>query len=305
MTTKVKIKTNRNNKLKEEVLNIFRAMPYLLPFIILISFFVLWPIIYVFLTAFKERYSVWTGAYAGWGLENFRDIFADRNFMGAIRNTFVYAFLVVPISTCIAIVIATLLNQKIKFRGLFQTAFFLPMVTSALAIGLAWRWLFHHRFGFFNYILSFFGVDPINWLQAHGMVVIVVFGIWNILPFTIILLLSGLQNIDPLYYTAAKADGAKTLRTFFRITVPLLAPTIGLVLIVNMISSFRVFGELFPFFAGQPGFAGSLWTMVFYIFDMFFVRSRFGHAAAAALILFLITFVLTLIQLFIQRKWRY
>ena len=124
------------------------------------------------------------------------------------------------------------------------------MVTSITAVGLAWKLMYNKNFGIINYLLSFFGVDPIPWLEkaAYSIPALVIFGIWNILPFTIILLLSGLQNIDPQYYTAARVDGSKSLRIFFRITVPLLAPTIFLVCIVNTISCFKVFSELYPLF---------------------------------------------------------
>ena len=187
----------------------------------------------------------------------------------AIVNTLKYVVLVVPISTCIAVVVAYLLNQKLRFSALFQTAYFLPMVTSITAVGLAWRLMYNERFGIINYMLSWFGVDPIGWLTKaqYSMPALVIFGIWNILPFTIILLLSGLQNIDEQYYTAAKVDGARSLRIFFRITVPLLAPTIFLVCIVNTISSFKVFSGIVPALQGrgravlQPLYGGVLHTL--------------------------------------------
>ena len=216
---------------------------YLLPFLIGILAFTLYPVINVIFMSFKEDYSYLTREFAQWGVGNYEKVFADPKFEQAIANTLKYVVLVVPISTCIAVVVAYLLNQKLRFSALFQTAYFLPMVTSITAVGLAWRLMYNERFGIINYILSWFGVDPIGWLTKaqYSMPALVIFGIWNILPFTIILLLSGLQNIDEQYYTAAKVDGARSLRIFFRITVPLLAPTIFLVCIVNTISSFKVF----------------------------------------------------------------
>ena len=280
---------------------------YLLPFLIGILAFTLYPVINVIFMSFKEDYSYLTREFAQWGVGNYEKVFADPKFEQAIVNTLKYVVLVVPISTCIAVVVAYLLNQKLRFSALFQTAYFLPMVTSITAVGLAWRLMYNERFGIINYMLSWFGVDPIGWLTKaqYSRPALVIFGIWNILPFTIILLLSGLQNIDEQYYTAAKVDGARSLRVFFRITVPLLAPTIFLVCIVNTISSFKVFSELYPLFKGEAGPFYNLYTVVYYIRYAMMESREYGVAAAAALVLFLFILVFTMVQLLIQRKWQH
>lgn len=131
---------------------------------------------------------------------------------------------------------------------------------------------------------------------------LIIFGIWNILPFTIILLLSGLQNIDEMYYTAAKVDGAKSTKIFFRITVPLLSPTIFLVCIVNTISCFKVFSELYPLFNGKPGPYYNLYTVVYYIRYAMMEKRKYGYAAAAAVILFFCVLIFTVIQLRMQKR---
>lgn len=280
---------------------------YLLPFIIGILVFTVYPILNVFLISFKEKYKMLSGEFSQFGLGNYSIILKDRYFINGLKNTAIYVFTVVPISTCLSIFFASLLNKKLKLSPIYQTAFFLPMVTSVIAIGLAWKWMYNNDYGVFNYFLSFFHVDPINWLNnpKYGLLAIIIYGIWSYLPFTIILLLAGLQNINPLYVTAAKIDGASRSKIFFRITLPLLAPTIGLVLIVNMISASKVFSELFPLFNGKPGSAYNLYTVVYYIFELFYVKWRLGQASAAAIILFLIVLVFTLVQLFLQRKWKY
>ena len=216
---------------------------YLLPFFLGIAVFTLYPVVNVVLMSFKEGYSHLTRNFTQWGMANYQAVLRDPKFAQAIGNTVKYVVCVVPISTCIAVVVAYLLNQKLRFSALFQTAYFLPMVTSITAVGLAWKLMYNKNFGIINYILSFFGIDKIPWLEnaAWSIPALVIFGVWNILPFTIILLLSGLQNIDPQYYTAARVDGSSGVRIFFRITVPLLAPTIFLVCIVNTISCFKVF----------------------------------------------------------------
>ena len=270
---------------------------YLLPFFLGIAVFTLYPVVNVVLMSFKEDYSYLSRSFTQWGLGNYTKVLGDRYFSQAVGNTFKYVLMVVPISTCIAVIVAYLLNQKLRFSALFQTAYFLPMVTSVTAVGLAWKLMYNKNFGIINYVLSAFGINPIPWLEnaKWSLPALVIFGIWNILPFTIILLLSGLQNIDPQYYTAARVDGSKSLRIFFRITVPLLAPTIFLVCMVNTISSFKVFSELYPLFNGKPGPFNNMYTVVYYIRDAMLNR-KYAVAAAAAIILFIFIFIFTMIQ---------
>lgn len=279
---------------------------YLSPFLIGIIVFTLYPFLNVILISLKEDYKLLTGEFSALGLRNYAQVINDPNFLNGLKNTGLYVLFVVPISTVISLLFATLLNSVKKFQGLFQTAYFLPMVTSVMAIGLVWKWMFNFDYGLINYGLSLISIDPINWLNnpAYNLTALIIYGIWSMLPFTIILLLAGLQNVNPLYYVTARADGAKTPMIFFRITLPLLAPTIGLTLIINMIYASQVFSELFPLFNGRPGSAYSLYTVVYYLFDAFYVKWKLGNAAASAVILFLIVLLLTGIQLFIQRKWR-
>ena len=279
---------------------------FLTPFLIGLILFTLYPFINVFLISFKEGYKVLSGEFTSFGFQNYETVMSDPNFLNGLKNTGLYVVLVVPIATVLSLLIATLLNNDIKLKGFFQTCYFLPMVTSITAIGLVWKWLFNFDYGLINYFLSVFGIDPVNWLNnpAYNLAALVIYGVWSMIPFTTILLLAGFQNVSPQYYTAARADGAKGGRIFFRITLPLLAPTIGLTLIVNMISASKVFSELFPLFNGQPGSAYSLYTVVYYLYDAFFVKWKLGRAAASAVILFAIVLVLTMIQLFIQRKWK-
>jgi len=137
------------------------------------------------------------------------------------------------------------------------------------------------------------------------MTSLIIYGVWSSLPFTIILLLSGLQSVNPQYAVAAKVDGARDWLIFRKVTLPLLAPTVVLTVILNVISGSRVFTELMPLFNGRPGPGHSLYTMVFYIYEAFYVRWRFGPAAAASVVLFLIVFVFTMMQLFIARRWKH
>ena len=284
---------------------------YLIPFAIGLLIFTVYPIVNVVIMSFKEGYRL-SGSYSGWGIGNYLQVLTNENFLSSIKNTFIYVFTVVPIATILSIIIATLLNQKIKGMAIFQTAYFLPMVTSSIAVGISWRYMFNYQYGIINWLLGLINIGPIDWLGATGGVapwnifVIIIFGIWNMMPFTIILLLSGLQNIDPMYYTAAKVDGANSWKIFRRITVPLLAPTIFLTMIVNMISAFKVYNEVIPFWSGKAGaLSNNLYTMVYWIKETFYSKLRLGYAASASIVLFLIILVFTMIQKFVQKKTDY
>ncbi len=279
---------------------------FLAPFLIGLGIFTIYPFVNVILISFKEDYKMLTGAFSGIGFANYEAVIGDANFLNGLKNTGLYVLFVVPIATAISLFVAYFLNQDIKLKGLFQTCYFLPMVTSITAIGLVWKWMFNYDYGLINYFFSLFGAKAINWLNdpKYNLTALIIYGIWSMLPFTIILLLAGFQNVNPQYYTAARADGAKSGKIFCRITLPLLAPTIGLTLIINMISASKVFTELFPLFNGKPGSAYSLYTVVYYLYDAFYVQWKLGKAAASAVVLFIIVLVLTMIQLFIQRKWK-
>ena len=294
---------------KHEVSGYLEAFDFVLPFMVGLAVFTIYPIINVVLLSFKEKYKQLSDSFSSWGFANYTRVLNDARFISALKNTGEYVLFVVPISTCLAIVIANLLNKKVKLNALFQTAYFLPMVTAAMATGLAWKFMFNLQSGPINYILGLFGIEPVDWIgkAQNNIWALIIYGIWNILPFTIILMISGLQNIDDTYYTAARVDGAHSTRIFFRITVPLLAPTISLVLIINSISSAKVFNDLFPLFNSSPGTYENLYTVVYYIYKNAFQNGPvgMGGAAAAAIVLFLILFVLTMLQQWIQRKWRY
>lgn len=293
---------------RKKVAGIVEPLDYLLPFFFGVILFTLYPMVRVFIMAFQERYKL-TGEYLRWGFGNFNDVLFGVNtkLPQALGNTLLYVLFTVPLSTAIALILANLLNQKIKLRALFQTAYFLPMVTSATAVGMVWKFMFNEGYGIINWLLSLFGIGPVAWLTDpnFSMPVMVIYGVWDSLPMTIILLIAGLQNIDDHYYTVAKVDGAKTRRIFFRITVPLLSPTIGLVLIINSISAFKVFNPVITLFSGYPGPMYNMYTMTYYIYEQINTSLEYGRAAAASLVLFLFILAFTMIQRFIQRKWTY
>lgn len=277
---------------------------YLSPFLIFIIIFTLYPVINVFTISFKENYSYLRGTFRALNFENYKYVLTDDKFTSGLRNTALYVLFVVPVSTAISLFFANLLNKKVKGSAIFQTAFFLPMVTSVTAVGLIWRLMYNQQYGIINWLLSKFGIEKIGWVTESrwSLLALIIFGTWNILPFTIIILLSGMQNINETYYTVARVDGAKPARIFFRITVPLLSPTIFLVCIVNTISCFKVFSELYPLFYGKPGPYYNLYTVVYYIRYAMMEKRKYGYAAAAAVILFLCIFVVTLLELYLKKR---
>ena len=277
---------------------------YLSPFLIFIIIFTLYPVINVFTISFKENYSYLRGTFKALNFENYKYVLSDDKFTSGLRNTALYVLFVVPVSTAISLFFANLLNKKVRGSAIFQTAFFLPMVTSVTAVGLIWRLMYNQQYGIINWLLSKFGIEKIGWVTESrwSLLALIIFGTWNILPFTIIILLSGMQNINETYYTVARVDGAKPARIFFRITVPLLSPTIFLVSIVNTISCFKVFSELYPLFYGKPGPYYNLYTVVYYIRYAMMEKRKYGYAAAAAVILFLCIFVVTLLELYLKKR---
>ena len=277
---------------------------YLSPFLIFIIIFTLYPVINVFTISFKENYSYLRGTFKAFNLENYKYVLTDDKFTSGLKNTALYVLFVVPVSTAIALFFANLLNKKVRGSAIFQTAFFLPMVTSVTAVGLIWRLMYNQQYGIINWLLSKFGIEKIGWVTESrwSLLALIIFGTWNILPFTIIILLSGMQNINETYYTVARVDGAKPMRIFFRITVPLLSPTIFLVSIVNTITCFKVFSELYPLFYGKPGPYYKLYTVVYYIRYAMMEKRKYGYAAAAAVILFLCIFVVTLLELYLKKR---
>ncbi len=280
---------------------------FLGPFMLGIVIFTIYPFINAFLMSFKENFSILRNTFSGWGLANYRKVLNDPIFLSGLKTTIKYVVIVVPISLIISIVIAVLLNNTRRFKAILQTAYFMPLVTSTAAISLVFRFIFANEGGLINKIITTLGQTQINFLGTNrwSEFVLYIFGIWNILPFTIILLLAGLQNIDPQYYTAAKVDGAKTLDIFTNITVPLLSPTIALVAIVNSISAFKVFDYVFQLY-NKPGPGYNLYTIIYYIYEKFGgTKPQYGYAAAASIVLFFIIAVFTLLQRVLQKKTNY
>lgn len=278
-----------------------KAWLFLLPALVVIGVFNIYPLFRAFTMSFQTgtlnnpRFN---------GVNNYLFVLKDPVFHTALKNTAVYAFAVVPIALIISMFIALLIFDKVKFKNFFETVFFIPYLTSTIAIGIVFRYLFHGDYGFINYILSFFGQAPINFLDSIGMSLptLIIFGVWSGLAFNIIIILAGLRNINPEYYKVADMFGASKREQFTRITLPQLIPTLTFLLTVNLISAFKVYSQVFALFNGRPGIANSAQTAVFYIYSKFHVDQKYGTAMAATILLFAFILIITVIQNKIIKK---
>ena len=282
-----------------------KAYLYLLPAFAVLGVFVFYPIVKTLRMGFYESYVYLTDTGKGLGLASFAYVLKDPAFRLALRNTLIIVAVGVPITIVLALGSALFINSLRKGRGVFQTIYFLPYVTSTIAIGLVFRWLFHSDYGYINYFLSFLGVAPQKWLTAPNLTIVsvTIFTIWNGLAFKIVLFLAGLQKIDPQYYQAARIDGTPPHRVFFRITMPLLSSTFWMVVIISVIHAFKTYNEVYSLFGGNgAGPGNSAITVVYYIYDMFFNRSQVHYASAAAIIFLMIVLALTALQKWVSRR---
>ncbi len=303
----------------------WKAWIYLAPAIVLLLIFTVWPIVNTLRMAFLENYNIMLATVPGVsfnvGLGNFQQVIQYGGFLTCLGNTMLICFLTVPISTFLALIIAVCLNAIKPLQRMLQTIFFLPYVTNSIAIGMVFAAMFNmigNNFGgegellitagIINNIIGLFGVEPVNWINvgssyAANVFVMVVYIVWNALPFKILILLGGLQSVNKQYYDAAKVDGTSRVRTFWRITVPLLSPMIAYVVITGFIGGFKEYSSIVGIFGEAMGPTGDprrLNTMVGFIYDA--LANHQGRASAAALILFGIIFVVTMINLWVSKK---
>lgn len=273
---------------------------YTLPWFVGFLVLTLYPILSSFWLMFTN--TSLTGGADFVGLENWDYAFnVDPLFMKAFKNTTLYVAMFVPSSLILAFFIALLLNQKIKLLGFFRTVFYLPYITSGVAVIILWGWIFNHDYGLLNYVLSFLGIKGPNWLGDRNiaMMSITLMSLWSI-GNTIIIMLAGIQDVPIAYYESAYIDGASKLKTVFTITLPLITPTIYFNLVVSIIGAFQIFQQPYILTGGGP--LNSTYTVSMGIFDNAFRYGRMGYASMLAWGLFIVVMILTLI---IQRSSKY
>ena len=303
----------------------WKAWLYLSPAIVLLLIFTVWPIINTVRIAFLEGYNALEALYGiefNIGIGNFVKVLQYSDFMTCLENTLLLTVLTVPISTILALLIAVALNSIKPLQKFLQTIFFLPYVTNSIAIGMVFAAMFNIVGSFYgteneiivtagiiNNVIEFFGGKAVNWINTGSsyeanMFVMIVYIVWNALPFKILVLLGGLQSINKQYYDAARVDGTSRRRIFARITVPLLSPMLAYVIITGFIGGFKEYTSIVGIFGekmGPPDDGGRLNTMVGFIYNALEGNNQ-GRASAAALILFGIILVVTMINLRVSKK---
>ncbi|MEG0294514.1 carbohydrate ABC transporter permease [Enterococcus sp.] len=272
-----------------------KAWLFLFPSLAVILVFSIYPLFRSFYMSFQTGTLI---RQEFGGIQNYQTVLSDPLFYRALKNTAYFAFGTVPIALIISLAIAWIIFEKVKHKSFFETIFFMPYVTSTIAIGIVFRYFFNGSYGIINYLLGLIGIPAVNWLDSVDMSVttLIIFGIWTSLAFNIIILLAGLRNIDEEHFKIAKMFGATDWEIFRRITFPQLVPTIAFLLTVNLISAFKVYTQVYALFGGQAGIANSATTAVFYIYDKFHIAGRPGIAMAATVILFIIILVVTFLQ---------
>lgn len=285
-----------------------KAWFYLFPALLVLGVFQIYPIIKSFLMGFYTDFDYLEDVVYEWGFNNFSNLFHDSDFILAIKNTCVLTLFAAPLSILVSLVFAVLLNMNIHCRKIFQSIYFLPFVTSMVAVSIVWAWMLNKDYGLINSILAVFGISKVAWLTNPKMTIpiLVVLSVWKGLGYRVIIFLAGLQGIDKQYYQAARIDGAGALRRFFHVTIPFLRPTIFFLSVTTIIDIFKTFDEVYVMYSNQPGPLNSGLTIVYYIFTKFYRHWEFASAAAASFVLFLIILLITLFQFAavrLKRRW--
>ena len=289
--------------------NNHKAWLYLLPAVLFLGVFMLYPLVDVFVYSFEEGYNSASQTYFGVGGYNYSYILHDPYFLSALKNTFILVIITVPLSTIIALLISAGLSSIKPLRNLFQTVYFLPYVTNTLAVGLVFMILFKktaYSDGLVNLLINLFGgasVDFIDGPYWAKMFVLCFYTIWVVMPFKILILTSALASVKQDYYNAARIDGTPRWRIFTKITLPMISPMIFYLVITGFIGAFKAYSDAVALFGTDLNAAG-MNTIVGYIYDMLYGNSGGypSYASAAAILLFAIVLTITCVNLLISKK---
>ena len=296
-------------KKKKIDLSPIKGWLYLLPALVFLGVFMVYPLIDVFIYSFEEGYNSASQTFFGVGDYNYQYVLRDPYFLQALKNTFILVAITVPLSTLIALLLSVALASIEKLRNLYQTVFFLPYVTNTLAVGLVFMILFQkteYTEGLVNLIITFFGGTSVDFIDGPywaKMFVLCLYTIWIVLPFKILILTSALLGVDETYYKSAKVDGTSKFRTFMRITLPMISPMIFYLFITGCIGAFKAYSDAVALF-GTDLNAAEMNTIVGYVYDMLYGDSGGypSYASAAAIILFTIVLTITCINLMVSKK---
>ena len=287
----------------------YKGFLYLLPALIFLGLFLVYPLIDVFVYSFQENYNFASQTYTGVGLYNYSYVLHDPYFLQALKNTFLLVIITVPLSTGLALLISLCLSSIRRLRDLFQTVFFLPYVTNTLAVGLVFMILFRktaYSDGFVNLLLNALGFASVDFLSGPywaKMLVLCLYTVWIVMPFKILILTSALASVDETYRNAARVDGASKGRIFWRITLPMISPSLFYLVITGFIGAFKAYSDAVALFGTDLNAAG-MNTIVGYVYGMLYGNSGGypSYASAAAIALFAIVLTITCINLLVSKK---
>lgn len=287
----------------------YKGFLYLLPAFLFLGFFLVYPLIDVFVYSFQENYNFASQTYTGVGLYNYQYVLRDPYFLQALKNTFLLVVITVPLSTGLALLISLCLSSIQKLRDLFQTVFFLPYVTNTLAVGLVFMILFKktaYSDGFINLLLNTLGISSVDFLSGPywaKMLVLCLYTVWIVMPFKILILTSSLASVNEQYRNAARIDGASRSRIFWRITLPMISPSLFYLIITGFIGAFKAYSDAVALFGTDLNAAG-MNTLVGFVYDMLYGRSGGypSYASAAAIFLFAIVLTITCVNLLVSKK---
>lgn len=289
--------------------NNFKAWLYLLPAIIFLGLFMVYPLVDVFIYSFEEGYNSASQTSFGTGFYNYSYVLHDPYFLQALKNTFILVAITVPVSTGLALLISLGLTSINKLRELFQTIFFLPYVTNTLAVGLVFMILFKktpYSDGMVNILINAFGGSSVDFIDGPywaKMLVLCIYTIWIVMPFKVLILTSSLASVNKVYYNAAKVDGTSKFRIFYKITLPMISPMIFYLIITGFIGAFKAYSDAVALFGANLN-AAEMNTIVGYVYDMLYGDGGGypSYASAAAIILFIIVLTITVINLLVSNR---
>jgi multiple sugar transport system permease protein len=282
---------------------------YLLPAMLFLGVFMVYPLVDVFIYSFEENFNSVSQSFTGVGAYNYLYVLHDPYFLQAVKNTFLLVIITVPLSTGLSLLISLGLSSIKKLRELFQTIFFLPYVTNTLAVGLVFMILFEtntYTDGMVNALINLFGGESVDFITGPywaKMLVLCLYTTWVVMPFKILVLTGALASVNDTYYNAAKVDGTRGLRMFTRITLPMISPSLFYLIITGFIGAFKAYSDSVALFGTDLNVAG-MNTIVGYVYDMLYGPSGGypSYASAAAIILFAIVLTITAINLMVSRK---
>ncbi len=239
------------------------------------------------------------------GLANYEKLIKDAQVWSAVGNTLLYTLLVVPISVFISAIIAVLLNRNLKGQSIYRGIYYMPVIATPAAVTMVWRWLYNNHFGLINYVFKLIGLQPVNWIDDPNvaLIAIAIISIWSTIGYNMVLILAGLQEIPRVYYEASNIDGANAVTQFFKITLPMVSPTIFFVVITSIIQCMQVFDVVYMMIdTARPSYDRTV-SLVYLFYNNSFKYNNKGYGSAIVMLLLLIISIITVIQVRLQKKW--